>query len=81
MTAKAHIGNSSEPLKEHSDIEAVCKVIVLNAEFLRIWDAKKMPAAESEDWRGVCRKCLRQELPEDLVYIIVNGQELKHGEG
>lgn len=79
---KAHIANSSDPLKEHSDIEAVCKFVVVNAEFVMMWDMKRIkPALEDSEWRGVCRKCVDVPLEKDRVYLIVNGQELKHGEG
>jgi hypothetical protein len=79
---KAHIANSVDPLEEHSDIEAVCGTTVIHAEFLVMWEQRRIkPNLEDADWRGICRKCVAKELPHQHVYILVNGQELKHGEG
>lgn len=74
---KAHIANSPSPLKEHFEIKAACEVIVPNAYFLHIWDAKKVPERDSEEWRGVCRECRKKELPEAMVYIIVDGNQAR----
>lgn len=78
---KAHIANSADPLVENMHIEAVCGVVVLQARFLMMWDAKRIsPQLDEAEWRGVCRKCVAKELPESRVYLILNGQELKHSE-
>lgn len=74
---RAHIVNCADPLREHSKIQAVCGLDVLNALFLRMWDAKKVPERDSDEWRGVCRECREKDLPEDMVYIIVDGNQAR----
>jgi hypothetical protein len=73
---KYHIANAAEPLKEGSDLYALCGDVVPKAAFKAFMDdvPEMLTALQMNLW-GMCRKCRTLNVRERFIYVVVNGQE------
>lgn len=80
---KAHIVNRDEPIKFSEPIFAACGVEVFNPSPVFMFDNEFGQGATFNSLPAllVCRHCQKLEHELRYIYGILNGQELKHGEG
>jgi len=71
---KLHYANPTEPVKEGSDITALCGAVVRKAVFRTFMDLDITPAP-TPMVRGGCRKCFGKDWNNRLLYVICPGQE------
>lgn len=77
---KAHIVNAEDPIQFGMTIEASCGVFVQNPVPKFMVDTNFDPSATFNSLL-VCRRCREHAHSFRYIYGVVNGQELKHGEG
>lgn len=78
---KAHLLDSDIPILEGSTVVVNCGQHVPNCKFVMMWDAQELDEIDLGWMRNLCRKCIEQRVDRRYIYGILNGQELKHGEG
>lgn len=81
---KTHLADSSAPLKEGSELTAICGAVIANAVFVFMWDGDIVGgngtevAAAISSAIGMCRKCVKTEKELDrYIYGICAGEEMK----
>ena len=72
---KHHFANSNMPLKEGSDLHAMCGATIPRAKFAALLDCAIVGYSFAVSAVGMCRKCNNIDLPKRFVYVITAGQE------
>lgn len=73
---KFHFANSADPLKEGTDIQALCGEMVPKARFSASWDFNDCIGMVEPKWGKECRKCHKvAEFKGRFVYVLCSGQE------
>ena len=75
---KAHIANSPEPLREGSDIQAICGHLVKNVVFAYMFDTGIAPEfLGGMTTINTCKDCFRIPLSNQYVYGLLPGAEIR----
>lgn len=76
---KTHLADSSVPLKEGSELTAICGAVIKDAAFVFMWDDAEILTSISGYLRlsASCRKCKATPKSGRYIYGIVHGEEMK----
>jgi hypothetical protein len=75
---KAHLIDTAEPLKEGSDVEAICGELVRNVVFAYMFDSVLAPEfVTGMNTINTCRTCYRIPLNKQYVYGLLPGAEIR----
>jgi len=75
---KAHIADSAIPIKEGSDVTAICGEVVHNTVFAYMFDAALAPEfITGMSTINTCRRCYRIPLTKQYIYGLLPGAEIR----
>lgn len=77
---KTHLADSSVPLKEGSELTAICGAVIKDAAFVFMWDdlTVNVRAFSGVTWvKGLCSQCKKIQVKQRYIYGIASGEEMK----
>ena len=76
---RAHLIDTDNPLKEGSDVQALCGELVKNVIFVYSFDSQIAPELVSGlNTLNTCKNCYRIELTKRYIYGLLNRDAVAH---